>query len=102
YKLPINNPVADDGRFLASTALFAGKTVWEANPLVLATLEERGALFANKKLEHSYPHCWRHKTPIIFRATTQWFIAMEHEVGGKTLRDVAKQAVDDTEFFPSW
>ncbi|WP_148715571.1 isoleucine--tRNA ligase [Chitinolyticbacter meiyuanensis] len=102
YKLAINNPVADDGRFLASTPLFAGKTVWEANPLVLATLEERGALFANKKLEHSYPHCWRHKTPIIFRATTQWFIAMEHEVGGKTLRDVAKQAVDDTEFFPAW
>ncbi|UXY13988.1 isoleucine--tRNA ligase [Chitiniphilus purpureus] len=102
YKLPINNPVADDGRFLPSTPLFAGRTVWEANPLVLATLEERGALFANRKLEHSYPHCWRHKTPIIFRATTQWFIAMEHEVGGRTLRDVARQAVDDTEFFPAW
>ncbi|HSC81151.1 MAG TPA: isoleucine--tRNA ligase, partial [Chitinolyticbacter sp.] len=102
YKLAVDNPVADDGRFISSTPLFAGKTVWEANPLVLATLEERGALLANKKLEHSYPHCWRHKTPIIFRATAQWFIAMEHEVAGKTLRSIANQAVEDTEFFPAW
>ncbi|WP_035057009.1 isoleucine--tRNA ligase [Andreprevotia chitinilytica] len=102
YKLPVENPVGNDGRFISTTPLFAGKTVWEANPLVIAQLGETGALLANKKLEHSYPHCWRHKTPIIFRATAQWFIAMEKEVAGSTLRAIANQAVEDTEFFPAW
>ena len=84
YGLPVNNPVGDDGRFLASTPALsvsplAGKTVWEANPLVLQELEARGRLLKHERITHSYPHCWRHKTPIIFRATTQWFVGMDHK-----------------------
>ena len=109
YGLPVNNPVGDDGRFLASTpslsvSPLAGKTVWEANPLVLQELEVRGNLLRAEKITHSYPHCWRHKTPIIFRATTQWFIGMEHTGDGNatTLRQSAERAVDETQFFPAW
>ncbi|QLI82931.1 isoleucine--tRNA ligase [Chitinibacter fontanus] len=102
YHLPVDNPVANDGRYISTTEHFAGETVWKANPKVVALLEERGTLLANKKLEHSYPHCWRHKTPLIFRATTQWFIGMDKQVGAETLRDKANRAVDATEFFPAW
>ncbi|WP_432720566.1 isoleucine--tRNA ligase [Jeongeupia wiesaeckerbachi] len=102
YQLPVDNPVGGDGRYISTAAFAPGKTVWEANPLVVAALAEHEALFANEKLKHSYPHCWRHKTPIIFRATTQWFIAMEKIVNGSTLRQHANKAVDDTEFFPAW
>ena len=109
YKLPVNNPVGSDGRFLPSTPALsvsplAGKTVWEANPLVVAELEAKGSLLKCAKIEHSYPHCWRHKSPIIFRATTQWFIGMEHQTrdGQSTLRQIAEKAVDATEFFPAW
>ncbi|AOX99384.1 isoleucine--tRNA ligase [Jeongeupia sp. USM3] len=102
YHLPVENPVGGDGRYVSSAPFAPGKTVWEANPLVIAALDEHQALFASEKLKHSYPHCWRHKTPIIFRATTQWFIAMEKAVNGSTLRQHANKAVDDTEFFPTW
>ena len=119
YGLPVNNPVGDDGRFLANTPALsvgplAGKTVWEANPLVLQELEALSRLLKLEKISHSYPHCWRHKTPIIFRATTQWFIGMDHRAanhGGMdhqpdessaSLRWVAERAVDETEFFPAW
>ena len=109
YGLPATNPVGDDGRFigaapaLSETAL-AGKTVWEANPFIIKELQSRGALLAAERIQHSYPHCWRHKTPIIFRATTQWFIGMEHKAAGEdeTLRAIAGRAVDETDFFPSW
>jgi isoleucyl-tRNA synthetase len=119
YGLPVNNPVGDDGRFLPATpalsvAPLAGKTVWEANPLVLQELEARGRLLKTEKIVHSYPHCWRHKTPIIFRATTQWFIGMDHRAAlpgevertdqdePATLRWIAERAVDETQFFPAW
>ncbi|MDN0084447.1 isoleucine--tRNA ligase [Crenobacter sp. SG2305] len=103
YGLPVANPVGDDGRYKSTTERFAGLTVWEANPQVIETLAEAGALLANVRLNHSYPHCWRHKTPIIFRATAQWFIGMEKAGhAGTTLRGNAKQAVDETEFFPAW
>ncbi len=118
YGLPVNNPVGDDGRFLANTpplsvSPLAGKTVWEANPLVLQELEAKGCLLRADKITHSYPHCWRHKTPIIFRATTQWFIGMDRKAvhGGiaaqtdeeaATLRHIAEIAVDETQFFPAW
>nr|WP_199067763.1 isoleucine--tRNA ligase [Chromobacterium sp. ASV5] len=103
YKLPVNNPVADDGRYKSSTERFAGMLVWDANPRVIETLQEQGALVHQAKLEHSYPHCWRHKTPIIFRATPQWFIGMDKAGnGGETLREVSQRAVDATEFFPAW
>jgi isoleucyl-tRNA synthetase len=114
YGLPVNNPVGDDGKFLGNTPALsvgelAGKTVWDANPLVLQELEAKGLLLKGEKIRHSYPHCWRHKSPIIFRATTQWFIGMEHKSKehasneeGPTLRWVAERAVDETQFFPSW
>ena len=109
YGLPVKNPVGDDGKFLANTPALsvgelAGKSVWEANPLVLQELESLGRLLKAEKLQHSYPHCWRHKTPIIFRATTQWFIGMEHKAdeNAPTLRWVAERAVDETQFFPAW
>ena len=101
YDLPIDNPVGDDGRFIASTPLFAGMSVWEANPKVIETLALKGVLLLHTKLQHSYPHCWRHKTPIIFRATTQWFVRMDGEQA-TTLRQAALQAIDDTQFFPGW
>ncbi|MEI7430285.1 MAG: isoleucine--tRNA ligase [Betaproteobacteria bacterium] len=109
YGLPVNNPVGDDGKFLNSTPALsvsplAGKTVWEANPLVLQELEAKGRLLKSERITHSYPHCWRHKTPIIFRATTQWFIGMDHkdQADAATLRWIAERAVDETQFFPAW
>ena len=109
YGLPVNNPVADDGRFLGNTPALsvsplAGKTVWEANPLVLQELEAKNRLLKHERITHSYPHCWRHKTPIIFRATTQWFVGMDHKDNEDvaTLRWVAERAVDETQFFPTW
>ncbi len=109
YGLKVDNPVGDDGRFYASVPLVGGMSIWQANPLIVETLEARCALLAHEKLLHSYPHCWRHKTPIIFRATRQWFIGMDsrdQESGirnqGGTLRERAMQAVDATQFFPSW
>ncbi|WP_269531942.1 isoleucine--tRNA ligase [Chitinimonas sp. BJYL2] len=103
YHLSDENPVGNDGRYKAGVPLYEGKTVWEANPLVIEKLVENDVLLANVRLNHSYPHCWRHKTPIIFRATAQWFISMDkpgHDVGA--LRTVAQKAVDATEFFPDW
>ncbi len=98
YHLPIDNPVGDDGRFYASTPVVGGQTVWDANQTVVNLLTEKNLLLCYKKLKHSYPHCWRHKTPIIFRATRQWFVGMD--VNG--LREHALKAVDDTAFYPSW
>jgi isoleucyl-tRNA synthetase len=103
YQLPVENPVADNGCYKSTTELFAGMSVWDANPKVIELLAARGALLHQARLSHSYPHCWRHKTPIIFRATAQWFIGMDkagHQ--GDALRSRARQAVDSTEFFPAW
>ncbi|AXS79410.1 isoleucine--tRNA ligase [Dechloromonas sp. HYN0024] len=109
YGLPVNNPVGNDGRFISTTPALsvgelAGKTVWEANPLVLQELEACARLLKSERIQHSYPHCWRHKTPIIFRATTQWFIGMENKTSedASTLRWIAERAVDETQFFPAW
>ena len=77
YNLPVDNPVGGDGVFLPSTELFAGEHVFSANTHVLEMLEAKGNLLHHHAILHSYPHCWRHKTPIIFRATPQWFISME-------------------------
>lgn len=76
YNLPTDSPVADDGKFVASVPLVGGLFVWKANDVVVAALQESGHLLCLKKIQHSYPHCWRHKTPIIFRSTPQWFIGM--------------------------
>jgi isoleucyl-tRNA synthetase len=98
YGLPVDHPVGDDGRFLPDTELFAGLHVFKANDRVVEVLSERGALLHVAPLEHSYPHCWRHKTPIIFRATPQWFISMD----GHGLRATALQAITEVSWHPEW
>jgi isoleucyl-tRNA synthetase len=98
YGLEVANPVGGDGKFYADTPIVGGQSIWAGNKSVLATLTENGHLLAEETIQHSYPHCWRHKTPIIFRATRQWFIGMDKE----GLRAKAMQAVEDTQFFPSW
>jgi len=102
YQLPVDNPVGDDGRFYPSIPLVGGLPVWKANDVVIEELQRSGLLLRHEKTQHSYPHCWRHKTPVIFRATTQWFIGMDKAVGGSTLRGTALAAVQATAFFPSW
>src|SRR5450759_2159672 len=122
YHLPTDNPVGDDGKFIASTPLVGGLFVWKANDVVIDALQTSGHLLHLEKVQHSYPHCWRHKTPIIFRSTPQWFIGMDNvaypvaaeveklvregrsqtQHDGLSLRDLANRAVEATQFFPSW
>ena len=108
YGLAVDNPVGGDGRFYANTEFVGGMSVWEANPIVIQRLTDNGLLLAQVRLHHSYPHCWRHKTPIIFRATKQWFIGMgvrgqrTEDREQNTLRDLAMTALEQTEFFPPW
>jgi isoleucyl-tRNA synthetase len=105
----ILTPVMGDGRFAASLPLFGGLSIWDANPKVVQLLKERGALFAvDWKHAHSYMHCWRHKTPVILRATIQWFAGMDAVPGyngvkpAETLRATALRGIEATEFFPAW
>ncbi len=98
YGLPVDNPVGGDGVFLSSTPLFAGEHVFNANAHVLEVLATNGKLLHHHAILHSYPHCWRHHTPIIFRATPQWFIAMKQN----GLRDQALNEVKAVEWIPEW
>ena len=98
YGLPVDNPVGDNGVFLPNTELFAGEHVFTANDHVLDVLAERGALVHKEAILHSYPHCWRHKTPIIFRATAQWFISMEKN----NLREQALSEINKVKWIPDW
>jgi isoleucyl-tRNA synthetase len=100
----ILTPVQGDGRFAESLPFFGGLNVWKANPLIVEKLAEVGHLLAGGEITHSYMHCWRHKTPIIYRATTQWFVGMDRQPseGSGTLRDAALNAIAATEFFPAW
>jgi len=98
YHLPVENPVGDDGKFLPSTELFAGEHVLSANPHVIEVLKQHGTLVHEARIEHSYPHCWRHKTPVIFRATPQWFIAMDKH----QLRQQALTEIGQVEWIPDW
>jgi len=103
YNLPVENPVDEEGRFKKNVPFFAGESVWKANSLVAEVLAKNNRLLLNEKYQHSYPHCWRHKSPIIFRATHQWFIGMNHKgKENKSLRDFAYKAVLSTKFFPDW
>ncbi len=95
YGLPVDNPVGGDGRFLPDTPLFAGENVFQANEQVVETLKAKGALLLETRFTHSYPHCWRHKTPIIFRATPQWFISMDKQGLRETaLREIEQGPLD--------
>jgi isoleucyl-tRNA synthetase len=98
YDLEVYNPVAGNGVFLPDTELLAGVHVNKANPLLIRILEENRKLLKHEKMQHSYPCCWRHKTPIIFRATPQWFISMD-QAG---LRDLANKAIRETSWLPDW
>lgn len=94
YNLPINNPVGPDGKFLPSVPFFAGLNVFIANDNVIAVLKEQGKLICHTTLQHSYPHCWRHKTPLIFRATQQWFISMDK------LRTQIAEQIEEVNWLP--
>jgi isoleucyl-tRNA synthetase len=98
YQLEVDNPVGSNGCFLPDTELFAGMHVFSANEHVLEVLKGKGALVHEEMLRHSYPHCWRHKTPIIFRATPQWFVSMEQN----GLRNAAMSAIGDVHWMPDW
>ena len=100
----IISPVMGDGKYASWLPFFAGMTIWEASKPICDKLREAGALFSFKMFEHSYMHCWRHKTPIIYRATSQWFASMDNtpKDGGASLRETALKAITETEFFPSW
>jgi isoleucyl-tRNA synthetase len=98
YNLPIDNPVGNDGRYVAGTPLYEGLSVWDANPKVVDTLREAGRLIHHEPFRHSYPHCWRHKSPVIFRATPQWFLSME-KAG---LRRDALAGIRTVEWIPAW
>ncbi|MDP9109468.1 MAG: isoleucine--tRNA ligase, partial [Pseudomonadota bacterium] len=97
------NPVMGDGRYASWLPFFGGMTIWEASKPICAKLTEAGALFKLVMFDHSYMHCWRHKTPIIYRATSQWFAGMDRvPAAGATLRETALAGIDATTFYPSW
>ena len=104
----ILNPVQGDGRFAPDLPLFGGMKIWDANPKIVDKLREVGALLHAEKFTHSYMHCWRHRTPIIYRATTQWFAGMDEVPGyggrkpSEPLRTTALRGVEATQFFPAW
>jgi isoleucyl-tRNA synthetase len=98
YGLPIGNPVDERGHFTAEAGPYAGMYVFDANAKIVADLRERGMLWSAGEIEHSYPHCWRCHNPVIFRATSQWFIGMDrNELRARTLR-----AVDRVAYTPKW
>jgi isoleucyl-tRNA synthetase len=103
----ILNPVQGNGRYEEELPLFGGLNIWKACAEVINTLRDNNRLFATTDIVHSYPHCWRHKTPVIYRAAAQWFIRMDEGVGvftkdkaPKTLRQLALDAIEQTDFFP--
>ncbi len=98
YGLPVVNPVGGDGRFFADTPMVGGMKLDDASKLIIETLQASGRLLKHLPLQHSYPHCWRHKSPVIFRATPQWFISMEQNgLRANALRDIGK-----VQWIPGW
>lgn len=98
YGLDVYSPIDDRGCFTSDVPLFEGQFVFDANKAVIAKLQEEGKLVLQKEIKHSYPHCWRCKKPVIFRATEQWFISMENN----DLRKKALEWIDKVEWIPSW
>jgi len=100
----ILQPVQGDGKYVASLPNWGGLSIWEANPRIVEHLRERGVLFDTWDHTHSYMHCWRHKTPVIYRASSQWFAGMDvvPADGGPTLRQSALAGVEATRFYPAW
>jgi isoleucyl-tRNA synthetase len=98
YGLPVTSPVGSDGRFLEDVELFAGLWVWKANEEILKVMHTNGTLLFNEDFDHSYPHCWRHKTPTAYRVTPQWFISMDQA----KLRSNALEAIKSVRWVPGW
>jgi len=107
----ILTPVMGDGKYVSTLPLFGGEMIWKANPKIVAHLEEKGVLFSQAQHAHSYMHCWRHKTPVILRATVQWFAGMDDTDRApgwngvkpkEPLRATALRGVENTHFFPAW
>src|SRR4029079_7779405 len=103
----ILNPVQGNGAYAADFPLFGGENIWKSVPHILSTLDAAGRLFTTENIVHSYPHCWRHKTSVIYRAAAQWFIRMDEGVGvftkdkaPDTLRNMALAAIEETSFYP--
>jgi isoleucyl-tRNA synthetase len=103
----ILNPVQGNGTYAADFPLFGGQHIWKAVPVIIEALRNAGRLMTTKDITHSYPHCWRHKTPVIYRAAAQWFVRMDEGEGvftkdkaPKTLRQLALDAIDHTSFYP--
>lgn len=98
FNLPLDNPIGDDGCYTAATPLLAGVHVTKANEVILEALNAHGALIHQTTIKHSYPHCWRHKTPVIMRATPQWFISMDQH----GLRTEALASINRVQWVPDW
>lgn len=99
----ILNPVQSNGVYAESLPFFGGQFIWKANPAIVSKLEEAGALLKHATISHSYMHCWRHKTPLIYRATAQWFVGMDSQPKeGGTLRERSLAAIEQTKFVPAW
>ncbi len=99
----ILRPVQSNGVFEPELEFFGGQFIWKANANIVAKLEEVGALLKHESIQHSYMHCWRHKTPLIYRATAQWFVGMDTVVEqGDSLRERALNAIEQTQFTPAW
>jgi isoleucyl-tRNA synthetase len=103
----ILNPVQGGGAYAADFPLFGGQEIWKAVPVIIQTLKDANRLLATSTISHSYPHCWRHKTPVIYRAASQWFVRMDEGEGvftkdkaPETLRTTALRAIEDTAFYP--
>jgi len=101
------NPVQGSGVYASELPLFGGQFIWKAQPAIIEALRGAGRLLATSEISHSYPHCWRHKTPVIYRAAAQWFVRMDEGAGvftkdkaPATLREMALAAIDHTGFFP--
>ena len=107
----ILNPVQGNGAYEAALPMFGGQHIWKAAAVVIEALRDAGRLFSTSAFQHSYPHCWRHKTPVIYRAAAQWFVRMDgatpqtagvftRQAAPQSLRDTALQAIADTRFYP--
>ena len=98
YNLPVDCPVDGRGVFIESTEVVAGEFIFKANATIIGLLESNGTLVKHEPITHSYPHCWRHKTPVIFRATPQWFVSMTQ----KNLRDKVNDEILNVKWIPNW
>ena len=98
YKLPVKCPVGSNGVFLENVEKFAGEFIFKANTSVIRELEKNNALLTHEKINHSYPHCWRHKSPVIFRATPQWFLSMSKN----NLQEKALEEIKKVDWLPAW